>query len=252
MGGTQPPRRGLTRLHGRDDHHSMAPLRSPLFDDLPPDPTRLAEGELRKSGDTRRRILEAAVHCLATYGYAGTNAVTVAEQARLTRPAMLYHFPTRMALIEATVNFVTRERIAQFEAAVRKVLPLHDSVEIAIDMAWAQNQTPLYRAYCELANAAKTDPDLAAVFAPAMAAYDRARRASANQLFSPAQQAAAGFHLRRDVVRFLLDGIAEHGDMIEDAAVRRDAVIAFLKTLVLEPEGDALLRKTRARIGEAG
>ena len=218
--------------------------------DLPPDPTRLAEGELRKSADTRRRILEAAVHCLATFGYAGTNAVTVAEQARLTRPAMLYHFPTRMALIEASVNFVTRERIAQFEEAVREVLPRRDSVETAIDMAWAQNQTALYRAYCELANAAKTDPDLAAVFAPAMAAYDRARRATANHQFSPAQQASTGFHLRRDVVRFLLDGVAEHGDMIEDAQARRAALIAFLKALVLEPEGDALLRRTRERLGQ--
>jgi AcrR family transcriptional regulator len=227
----------------------MATPRSLTFDDLPPDPTRLAEGELRKSGDTRRRILEAAVHCLATFGYSGTNAVTVAEQARLTRPAMLYHFPTRMALIEATVNFVTRERIAQFEAAIRHVLPLRDSVEVAVDMAWAQNQTPLYRAYCELANAAKTDPDLSAVFAPAMTAYDRSRRASASQLFSPAQQAAAGFHLRRDVVRFLLDGVAEHADTIEDAAARQNALIEFLKALVLEPEGDALLRKARARTG---
>jgi AcrR family transcriptional regulator len=212
----------------------------------PPDPTLLAAGELRKSGDTRRRIMDAAVHCLANYGYAGVNAVTVAEQAGLTRPAMLYHFPTRISLIEAAINYVVLQRIARFEAALADAVHLPQRARRSIEQAWEENHTPLYRAYCELANAARTDPDLEAVFAPAMRAYDRARRESAARLFPPEVQAQPGYHLRRDVTRFLLDGMAEHGWMIEDEPRRRARLLAFLKVLADAPEAQTLLRKAIA------
>lgn len=216
-----------------------------------PDPTEAGAGELRKSGATRRRIMNAAVHCLAHYGYAGTNAVTVAEQADMTRSAMLYHFPTRMALIEATVHFVMRERIAKFEAIVSHIEHGPDWRHQAIEIAWAQNQTDDYKAYCELANAARTDPDLAAVFEPAMDAYDRARRETAALLFSPAEQAAEGFHLRRDITRFLLDGIACHGWFAEDGPIRVSAMIEFLKALTDDKGGRTLLRQASERAAES-
>lgn len=216
-----------------------------------PDPTEAGAGELRKSGATRRRIMNAAVHCLANFGYAGTTAVTVAEHAGMTRSAMLYHFPTRMALVEATVHFVMRERIAKFEAIVSQMDHGPHWRFQAIDIAWTQNQTDDYKAYCELANAARTDPDLAAVFEPAMDAYDRARRQTASLLFTPAEQAAEGFHLRRDITRFLLDGIAGHGWFAEDGPIRVAAMIEFLKALSDDKGGRTLLRQAAERAAES-
>jgi AcrR family transcriptional regulator len=213
-----------------------------------PDPTELVEGELRKSGATRRRIMESAVYCLARYGYAGVNAVTVAEHAQLTRPAMLYHFPTRLALIEAAIHFVVQRRIEAFEEAVSRIAQRGDNLEVAVLMAWRQNDGPLYHAYCELANAARTDPDLQAIFGPAMLAYDRARRLSALKLFSDAEQAKPGFHLRRDAVRFLLDGMATHGAWIENRDERIEALVQLVLALTMEPEADVLLTKAMANV----
>ncbi len=92
-----------------------------------PDPTDLESGELRKSADTRRRIMDATVHCLAHFGYAGTNAITVAELAKMTHSALLYHFPTRMDLIGAAIHYVTLRRIEMFEVAMSKIEPGHDT-----------------------------------------------------------------------------------------------------------------------------
>ncbi len=211
------------------------------------DPTAVGAGEMKKSTATRRRIMEAAVHCLAHEGYAGTNTGAVAERANMLRSALLYHFPTRLALLEAVIHFVTRERIALFEQALASIADEPGRLSRAIDLAWAQNHTIEYRAFGELANAARTDPELAAIFAPAMDEYDRARRASAMTLFSAAEQAAPGFHLRRDITRFLLDGVASYGWISEDADARIAMMIEFLKALAIEPEGSALLRKTVAR-----
>ena len=236
---SRPPKRKSVQTGGRKP--------TPL-----PDPTIVNAGELAKSGDTRRRILDAAIHCLATLGYSGANAVTVAERAGLTRPALLYHFPSRLALIEASIHYVIQSRINLFEETVQRLasggVDLHD----AIDAAWSQNQTTLYHAYCELANAARTDPDLAAIFEPAMDVYDAARRSSASKLFSPSQQQAAGFHVRRDVTRFLLDGLATHGWITENAQARKDALLTFLKMLMTDPNAEALLSKVAEKCDERG
>ena len=208
-----------------------------------PDPTDLETGELRKSADTRRRIMEATVHCLASFGYSGTNAITVAELAKMTRSALLYHFPTRIDLIGAAIHYVTLRRIEMFEDVMGRIEPGRDRVAEAIDEAWRQNQTEEYRAYCELSNAAHTDPDLAAVFRPAMAAYDLARRKTATALFSLEEKKVEGFHLRRDVTRFLLDGLATHGWFGDDGDARAAQMVQFLKGLAHEPEGRRLLAK---------
>lgn len=190
--------------------------------------------------------MEAAVHCLAHFGYAGTNAVTVAEQAGMMRSALLYHFPTRLALVEAAIHYVTRRRIAMFTEAMDAIEHGPDWIAHAIEMAWRQTHTVEYCAYGELANAARTDPDLAGIFAPAMDEYDRARRASALTLFTASEQAAAGFHLQRDITRFLLDGLA-NGWITERADDRTALMLEFLKTLALTAEGKALLEKTVER-----
>ena len=54
-----------------------------------------------KSLRTRARILDAAMRLFAEVGYhAATNAV-IADAARLTRGAMLYHFATREELVKS-------------------------------------------------------------------------------------------------------------------------------------------------------
>ncbi len=213
-----------------------------------PDPTEISEGELSKSGRTRREIMEAAVESLAEFGYAGTTTTTVASRAGLTRAAMLYHFPSRMALVEATIHYVTRRRIEMYQDAVAAMPHEPGFIARMIDESWRQLQSKEFRAFCELSTAARTDPDLAAVFGPALAEYDRARRASAEALFPPDLRHRPGFDLRRDITRFLLEGLAQQDGLSYEPARRKAAMIAFVKVLAEEPEGEALLAKALARL----
>lgn len=50
-----------------------------------------------RSRATRRRLLEAAVECLAELGWNGSTVTVVAERAGVTRGAAQHHFPTREA-----------------------------------------------------------------------------------------------------------------------------------------------------------
>ncbi len=207
-----------------------------------PDPTDIGEGSFAKSRETRRRILEASVHCLAESGYASTSTTMVANRAGLTRAAMLYHYPSKAALVEATVHYVTRARVEMYAQAMASIPHGEDYFGVAIDMAWEHLQTPEFRAFKELSAAARTDAEVAAVFTPALVEYDRARRATARRLFPSDHNAQPWFDLRRDIVRFLLEGLADEPDGLSFAAEqRRHEILAFLKALSTTKQGDALL-----------
>ncbi|WP_055590857.1 TetR/AcrR family transcriptional regulator [Peterkaempfera griseoplana] len=65
-----------------------------------------------RSRATRRRLLEAAVECLAAHGWAGSTVSVVAERAGVSRGAAQHHFPTREDLFTAAVEHVADELLA--------------------------------------------------------------------------------------------------------------------------------------------
>ncbi|WP_405985805.1 TetR/AcrR family transcriptional regulator [Streptomyces sp. NBC_00872] len=67
---------------------------------------------------TRRRLLEAAVACLAEYGWAGSTVSVVAERAGVSRGAAQHYFPTREDLFTAAVEYVAEERSSALRALV--------------------------------------------------------------------------------------------------------------------------------------
>ena len=207
-----------------------------------PDPAALTSGEFNRSRRTRLAILDAGVAVLAEDGYKKLSTTGVAKAAGITRAAMLYHFGSRAELIEATIRHVTRRRIDMYIEAMQALPHNGDLLEKAVDIAWEQLQTPEFAAYTELSLATRTDSDLRALMEPALAAFDRARREAALGLF-PRYLSQVEFDLRRDVVRFLLEGVAQQDGITFNHDQRKGALLRFLKLLIGTEEGVALLRK---------
>lgn len=200
------------------------------IDDLP-DPTRIGENEFKKSKDTRTRILEAAIECLSTIGYHATSTTTVAKYAGLTRAAMLYHFPNRLALIEAVVNYVTRRRVEIQEEFQRDIPRNKDFPQRSVESHWEQLQTREFFAFSELAMASRTDPELEPIFRTAMESFDRARRAMAEKLARDENRKAPGFNLRRDITRFALEGLAHQDGITFDREQRTAELMSLIKLI---------------------
>jgi AcrR family transcriptional regulator len=192
-------------------------------------PTSIAQGEFAKSATTRARILDASVTCLVENGYHRISTNAVAIKAGLARGAMLYHFPTRMDLIEATLYYVIEQRIEAYRDVMERQPRVKDGLDKAIDLYWEQIQEPYFTAFYELAFAARTDPELAAIVKPALEAYDRQRFEAARSIF-PGLDTKLGdrFDLARDVTRFLMEGMAL-GFMTYDRDRRTNALLRLLK-----------------------
>ncbi|PNU06622.1 TetR/AcrR family transcriptional regulator [Novosphingobium guangzhouense] len=129
----------------------------------------------RKSARMRERLVGAAIDRLVEDGYPGLTTAAVATACEVSRGAMHHHFQTRMELVAAVVDHVVYHRMRTFLAdyfdavSRRKDEPM---IELACDAHWRSVQTRDYAAWLELALAARTDTELAAIFEPAARRYD--------------------------------------------------------------------------------
>src|SRR5437016_12734331 len=62
---------------------------------------------------TRAKIMEAAVRCLAEFGYAATSTPLVARLAKVSRGSLLHQFPTKVDLILAVAEYAASARGAK-------------------------------------------------------------------------------------------------------------------------------------------
>jgi AcrR family transcriptional regulator len=70
-------------------------------------PRRRTQAE--RSEETRTRILKAASNLIRKRGYARFRTAEVSAEAGLSRGAQLHHFPTKDALVVATLEFVFKQ-----------------------------------------------------------------------------------------------------------------------------------------------
>jgi AcrR family transcriptional regulator len=171
------------------------------------DISRAASKDTPKSRRTRTRILEAATNLFAEIGYHAAGNAVIADAAGLTRGAMLYHFPTREALVEGAIDHIQAARLALFDAAADEPPPGGDTTAHAIDAYWRLLSEPPFVAFAELQAVARTDPMVSARLAAAEAAFDRVQ---VGESFLALAQAGQGSRLQasRDLARFLLEGLS--------------------------------------------
>jgi len=65
--------------------------------------------QAERSEETRERILKAASNLIRKRGYARFRTAEVSAEAGLSRGAQLHHFPTKDALVVATLEFVFKQ-----------------------------------------------------------------------------------------------------------------------------------------------
>lgn len=126
-----------------------------------------------RSRSTRRRLLEAAVECLADLGWTATTVSVVAERAGVSRGAAQHHFPAREDLVTAAVDHVTETRVAEVRREAAKLPGGGARTEAVVDMLVRLYTGPLFRAALQLWVAASADESLRAQVVPVEARVGR-------------------------------------------------------------------------------
>ena len=91
-------------------------------------PIRSRPAVQARGEDTRRRILEAALHLFAAQGYEGTSTRQIAEGAVVNLPAIQYYFGNKEGLYRAIIDDITAD-------TDRHMRPVLERVHAALDAA---------------------------------------------------------------------------------------------------------------------
>jgi AcrR family transcriptional regulator len=144
------------------------------------------------------------VRCLVKHGYANTTTPKVAEEAGLSRGAMVHHFENGSALIKAAITELHEKRLRAFRRAADR--PEHEVTDL-VETYWRQLQKPAFIAFHELAVAARTDTDLSSILSPLQDEFRAKFNAQAEQLF-PEWLSSPNFALAMTLSQTILEGMA--------------------------------------------
>ncbi len=195
--------------------------------------------QAQKSATTRNLIIEAAIRCFVDYGYPRTTTTRIAKQARLSRGAMLHHFPSKIDIVRAAVEALHAKRLKAFRTSIQAVPPGKGRIHMAVQAYWRHVNHPMFVAFFELSVAARTDPELEAILKPAQAAFDREWYDTALEVFPEWQGDREAFDLALDLCRYLMDGMAI-SHLTHERSEREEHLLEYLEERLRE------LRPSRA------
>lgn len=158
-----------------------------------------------KSAKTRARLIEATIRCLVKHGYSNTTTPKVAQEAGLSRGAMLHHFDSGRKLMQATLVELNRKRLRAFRRAAESK---DHNVRTLVRAYWQQLLRPTFIAFQELATAARTDKSLAETLEPVRIEFRHRWHELAIELFPEWRQDMANFDLALGLCQHLLEGMA--------------------------------------------
>jgi AcrR family transcriptional regulator len=158
-----------------------------------------------KSAQTKARLVEATIRCLIKYGYSKTTTPKVAEEAGLSRGAMLHHFENGSQLMQATIVELHHKRLRAFRRAAET---RDHNVRSLVRAYWSQVLRPNFIAFHELSIAARTDKELSAILEPVRIEFRERWHELAIQLFPEWQQRPDHFRVALALSQNLLEGMA--------------------------------------------
>lgn len=138
--------------------------------------------------DTRRRIIEATMRCVAEVGYAGATIREIAKTAQMTSGSLYHYFSNKTDLVKATFDEVAEMSMPRIAAAAARDDNYRDRLMAVLDEC-----DQMMREY------------------PLIAAFDRAIRAESTQHLNLAHDADTIFSTLRDVLVDIIEQARREG-----------------------------------------
>jgi len=127
-----------------------------------PKTSRARPTQSERTALSRAKLIDAAVRCLNRCGYAAVTVAMVADEAGISRGGMLHHFPTKVDLMLAVVEFASHSDERSSRVAAKPIADKRGQFMALTDRAWKVISKPPAMARLEIMFAARSDPVLAA------------------------------------------------------------------------------------------
>ncbi len=199
-------------------------------------PQRNEKGwQAEKSSMTRSAILEATIQCLLELGYANTTTALIANYAGVSRGAMMHHFPSRISVMRAVIDYLHVLRLQEYRDLMSDIddptSKLTDkAIRESVEAAWRYVNLPSFLAYQEMLAASRTDAELRQIIEPVEKDFEKQFLNTVKAVF-PHWQNLARLEGAHDMVQFLMKGMAlSHMSVRKNARAKR--VMTYLTAIL--------------------
>lgn len=182
---------------------------------------------------TQEKLLRATIELLVEVGFAHASTPLIAQRAGVSRGAQTHHFPTRIQLVTAAVEWLADRRLADLEQVSRNLPTGARRIPAALDLLWASFSGDLYQAVLELWIASRTDAELRTAVASAERRLGQQLNALLANLFGDSFAAAPDFAGRAQFVLSQLRGLALLDTFDGVSKAHRDAQWAFTRQTLI-------------------
>ena len=186
--------------------------------------------QAQKSAIMRDTILDAALECFVSIGYANTTTARIAERAGVSRGAMLHHFPSKTELMLAAVEYLHDKLVELYNSHIGQIpieLPVDERNRRGLQGYWNYLRSDLYVAYHELCVAGRTDPELQNILEHSITRFDQGIIESNRELFPEWSSRGELYELAMDITKFLMEGMAV-SQIISQREKRVNRMIEYL------------------------
>ncbi|MFN2328373.1 MAG: TetR/AcrR family transcriptional regulator [Chromatocurvus sp.] len=168
--------------------------------------------QAEKSAMTRRTILDSAVECLVDEGYSRTTTALIASRAGVSRGAMMHHFPSRLAVLDAVIHHLHQRRLTEYRALMKDIdlaeeTLTRSAIKKSVEAAWKYVNLPSFVAYQELLAASRTDPELSNILQHVEKDFEKHFLRTVKVVF-PHWEKLNVLEQAHDLVQFLMQGMA--------------------------------------------
>lgn len=122
-------------------------------------PPRVRRTQAERTAETRRELVDAAVRVIHRLGYGGASTALIAEEAGVSRGAILHHFGTRAVLMAEVIRDVFEKERQEYDRLDAEAHLGHRIADWPA-MLWAVFSRPSGLAVLEILQAARSDPEL--------------------------------------------------------------------------------------------
>ena len=162
--------------------------------------------------------MEATIDCLVERGFEGTSTPEICRRAGVSRGAQLHHYPTKVALLVAAVEYLCDRRHAEFRQLVEANPSRSQRLDAAFEALWKIYSGPTLSAWMELAVASRTDPVLKEEMRRVSQRLEDDAEVTLREFFGIADHVPAKASVR--LVLSLLDGLAFRTILQDDESAR--------------------------------
>jgi AcrR family transcriptional regulator len=170
-----------------------------------------------RSSDTRDKVIQAAIRCIAEYGYRRATVTRIAEMSGISWGGIQHQFGSKAAITEAVLDHTLDEFVVGVQSISTHDDRLETRVEVLVEGAWQLVNRPGFLAFLEIVLSHRHEPRRTNPASRYTARFWKVMIAVWDQLFGELDLSEEQIQMARRVTYSTLTGMAVESVVRDDS-----------------------------------